>query len=230
MNLLDGAINKPKISDFINIDDNDDIISPGNTKLEDRVTFGNKDIKNIFERLSIIRDRNICVNKTTSGGVVIDDLKEASSLIEYIDVNKTKGYCFDISDIARRFNDNNFINPFNNRPFSNDFVIQFRNKIRTIYSNSFKFDMDNIDIDRIKLKYILRNLGEDVGIVDKFYSLDSDGVVSFGIRNLGIDKRLIDNSKDKRDFIKEEWIKRLVSKMAYREKEKNDMSLLAMIN
>ena len=165
--VLDKIENKKILkSDDINIKQNENNIRPANN-IEDYVTYSNKDISDLGFNVDSIVTGKKCMNKVTSGGVLVSDLKKASSVIEYTNTEKTIGYCFDISDITIRFKNNNFINPFTNKPFSKDFVIQYSDKIRILYKNSSNINVD-IDTRKLKLGYLLEKIDENNSVVDKF--------------------------------------------------------------
>jgi len=225
--VLDKIENKKILkSDDINIKQNENNIRPANN-IEDYVTYSNKDISDLGFNVDSIVTGKKCMNKVTSGGVLVSDLKKASSVIEYTNTEKTIGYCFDISDITIRFKNNNFINPFTNKPFSKDFVIQYSDKIRILYKNSSNINVD-IDTRKLKLGYLLEKIDENNSVVDKFYNLDEKNMRRFAISNLKIDKKILDaiNSKDLVDFIVNEWSEKLLSIISEREVSKTNNNLL----
>jgi hypothetical protein len=137
-----------------------------------------KDQKDLFSK---------CKNNFTSGGIPVVSLNQFNGL------SSEDNYCFDIADIANRFENGNFINPFTGKFFSDDFIRKFQTKIRTLYARNISFsNITNLihydTIQRLKLKLILKRSGNNDtqanDTIKKFFSLNDNELNIFISKNL----------------------------------------------
>jgi hypothetical protein len=128
-----------------------------------------------------------CKNNFTSGGIPVVSLNQFNGL------SSEDNYCFDIADIANRFENGNFINPFTGKFFSDDFIRKFQTKIRTLYARNISFsNITNLihydTIQRLKLKLILKRSGNSDSqandTIQRFFNLNDNELNIFIARNL----------------------------------------------
>lgn len=128
-----------------------------------------------------------CKNKFTSGGVPTVKLNQFNGL------SSEDNYCFDISDIANRFENGNFINPFTGKFFSDEFIKKFQLKIRSLYARNISFSsitsLIHYDtIQRLKLKLIFKQSGNSDSqandTIERFFKLTDKELDIFISRNL----------------------------------------------
>lgn len=176
---------------------------------------------------------NVCSNKNTPSGIRVDYLNRFSGIVEYTSSNQSSGYCFDIADIARRFEHNDFVNPFTGKYFSDTFIQTFKTRLQDIYAQNGNSDSSVTDIvnsykiGRIKLESAFSLIepkttkNQLAQRVDNFLSTLSDPATldQFISRNL---KTSAPEGSNKLEFAIDTWVSN-VSRF-YSEQEKAKMS------
>lgn len=164
-----------------------------------------------------------CKNKVTSGGVCTEDLHEFNG------ISSEDGYCFDLSDLSKRFENGDFTNPFTNNLFTKEFVKKFKELVQKVsakgnYSNIL--DAINYDtLQKIKLKRILSGSYKENEIkqmTKNFFNLDSKNLDNFIHYNLGIKEfPTFDDVEKKRKFALDTYILKKWNNLSSIQKRKN---------